>query len=161
MHTYMYTCKFICSLSIPSPLLPSLSQYPALFCRLVKRSLSCDPIRRPSLFQITSIMRKDSRILTVISGDRTSPLHLHIYCIPLLCTYYVHTMCTYYVYILRVHIVCTYCVYILCVHIVCTYCVYVLCVHIACTYMYMYMYVYIYEHTHMYMYIHVCVCALS
>jgi hypothetical protein len=49
--------------------LPDINKYPSLFCRLVKRSLSCDPVRRPTLFQITSIMKKDSRTLTMMSSN--------------------------------------------------------------------------------------------
>lgn len=45
-------------------------QYPPIFCKLVKRSLSCDPIRRPTLPQILSIIKKDSKVIALMTGKR-------------------------------------------------------------------------------------------
>ena len=36
----------------------------------MKRSLSCDPIRRPTLPQILSIMKKDTKVVTLMTGKR-------------------------------------------------------------------------------------------
>ena len=45
-------------------------QYPPIFCKLVKRSLACDPIRRPTLPQILSIIKKDSKVIALMTGKR-------------------------------------------------------------------------------------------
>ena len=52
--------------------IPFTLQYPAIFCKLVKRSLSCDPIRRPTLPQILSIIKKDSKIIAMMTGRKTT-----------------------------------------------------------------------------------------
>lgn len=53
-------------------LIHCILQYPAIFCKLVKRSLSCDPIRRPTLPQILSIIKKDSKTVALMTGKRFS-----------------------------------------------------------------------------------------
>ena len=38
--------------------------------KLVKRAMSCDPVRRPNLLQILTILKRDPRILSLMTGNR-------------------------------------------------------------------------------------------
>ena len=49
---------------------PSLSQYPPVFMKLVKRTILCDPVRRPTLQQILTVFKRDPKILSLMTGNR-------------------------------------------------------------------------------------------
>ena len=37
--------------------------------KLVKRAMSCDPVRRPTLLQILTILKRDPKILSLMTGN--------------------------------------------------------------------------------------------